>query len=443
MQSLHERRPAQARFIALVGFCVAFVVRTYWVIKIQSPYNSLYNDMAGYSERARTIAREWGPDPDPFSTFFPWGAHYFYRLEHILSGGYHNDVSVCVWNACAASIATPFAVLIASRLTTSRGPLWLLAAVSAFWHPEITFVGFFTSETPFNAAVVLASWAILRAVERGRGGFLVGLFCAWAFATRPQFAFTMVMCAPLVLFHKQERGRRWRLVAAAAIPLCVVVGYSAARFHHIKGYWSLISDNGPFQRLFADTKIGLITSHWTDKKGRYYSYGFSPPSKGPAGEMEKFDFEGYIADGEILDKKRKELTKDMTVGQRVARMNNNVRILFFGEPMWPEIGKADTPFRQRAQKVSKAIMRDYIRPLAWLGVIIGSLALRSQRRSFRVALAITVANVVTMIVAAAVYWGEPRYRVPYDAFLMILAAIAVDLLVVRVPRWAAATVRRR
>lgn len=429
--------------LAFAAFAVALAVRVYWILKVQSPYRSLYNDMVHYSEHARFLqTKEWGPDPERMAAFFPWGASYWYRLEHILSGGYENDVSVCVWNALTCAVATPCLVLIGARLTSSRAALVLLAIASALWHPQITFIGYFTSETPFIAAVLVASWCALRTVETGKGGFWLGLACAWAFATRPQFMLTMLLCAPLVLFHKQAAGRKWRMIASAAIPLALVMSFSAYRFHRLTGRWGLISENGPFQRLLGDTKIGVITSHWTDSKGRRWGYWFSPPSKGTTGEMEVFEFEGFIADPEILETKRKSLMKDVTLRQRVARWNYNVRILFWGEPMWPEVAQAKTPFRERCQKVFKAIVRDYVRPLAWLGAVVGSLALRSRGRGYRAAFAIAIANVVTMIVASALFWGEPRYRVPYDPFLLLLAMISVDLFVVRLPRALANRLRR-
>jgi hypothetical protein len=41
-----------------------------------------------------------------------------------------------------------------------------------------------------------------------------------------------------------------------------------------------------------------------------------------------------------------------------------------------------------------------------------------------------------MLVAAGLYYGEARYRVPYDCFLLLLSAVVVDVALGPLLRWA-------
>jgi hypothetical protein len=64
-------------------------------------------------------------------------------------------------------------------------------------------------------------------------------------------------------------------------------------------------------------------------------------------------------------------------------------------------------------------------PLAALGVLLG-------RRN--AALFVSAANAGTCIFAAAFFFGEGRYHVPYDPFFVLLATVGVYEVVRRVTR---------
>lgn len=425
--TIHDRAPGFVRVIALAAFVLAFVLRAYWVFKIQSPYGTLYNDMIGYSERARFLESEWGPRPERIYTFFPYGGHYYYRLEYLLAGGYTRERAVCLLQALTGALAVPPLVFMGARLVRSRLVLIALAVATTIWAPQIAFLGFFTSETPYILCFTLASWVTVRLLDTGKGGFWVGLLSGCAFAVRPQYLLTCLLALPLVyLFHRKRRKALRTAFVAFALPFALIVTYSSVRFHKITGRYGLISENGPFQRILGDTTIGLITSHWTEPDGRRYNYGFSPPSKFPAGETERFDFEGYIADPDILEAERKKRMRGVPLFKRAKRMVGNARILFEGKPLWPESNHATAGLRRHLQVNFRFFVRDGLAPLALLGAVLSAIFARFRSRRFALTAYVAVANCLTMLVAAALYYGEARYRVPYDSFLLLLGAVSVD-----------------
>ena len=435
--SVHDRAARFVRGVAVVAFAVALLLRLYWVLRIQSPYGTLYNDMIGYSERARFLEREWGPNPERIYTFFPFGGHYYYRLEFWLAGGYANERAVCILQAITGALTVPPLVFMGARLVRSRLVLVALALAGSIWAPQIAFLGFFTSETPYVLCFMLASWLTVRLLDTGKGAFWVGLACGCAFAVRPQFVLTCLLVVPLAVLYFRKRTRALgKMVIAAAIPFAVIVGYSAVRFHKITGRYGLISENGPFQRILGDTTIGLITSHWTEPDGRRYYYGFSPPSKFPAGETERFDFEGYIAEPSILEAERKKRMKGVPMLQRAKRMVSNAKILFHGKPLWPESNHATGGLRKALQVNFRFFVRDGIAPLALVGAFLSAILARYRTRRFTAAAYVAVANCATMLVAAGLYYGEARYRVPYDCFLLLLSAVVVDVALGPLLRWA-------
>jgi hypothetical protein len=104
----------------------------------------------------------------------------------------------------------------------------------------------------------------------------------------------------------------------------------------------------------------------------------------------------------------------MALGQRVVRWLGNVRLLFVDNALWPDSLHATDGWRQAGSSGSKSVLLAVLCPLALLGIA-------SCVRRPTVVLVVCTAHVLTMLVVAAFFFAEARYRVPYDMFLMLLA----------------------
>jgi hypothetical protein len=191
--------------------------------------------------------------------------------------------------------------------------------------------------------------------------------------------------------------------------LAVAVGYGAFRYHAISGRRGLISDNGAMMRLFADTGYSKVRS--SDK-----GYFFEPPSKVQAEEPRELLVTGYVGEPAPLERARRQEVERMTKAARVRRFAWNISLLFVDNELWPEnthLGGAPR-WRRVFNDVSKETMLAVVCPLALLGAL-------SCARRRRTTLVIAVAQVFTALVVAGFYFGECRYRVPWDGFFLLLA----------------------
>ena len=87
------RRPSRATVAAILVFAVAYALRMAWVTYVQSPFDAVFSDMAGYANRALQVAHGDGelyPSEPGAETIAPWdahcpvyspGAHYVYAAE--------------------------------------------------------------------------------------------------------------------------------------------------------------------------------------------------------------------------------------------------------------------------------------------------------------------------------------------------------------------------
>jgi hypothetical protein len=111
----------------------------------------------------------------------------------------------------------------------------------------------------------------------------------------------------------------------------------------------------------------------------------------------------------------------VSLRRKVERKLWNVSLLVAGNLPWPEsnyhdpihlVGTGLDWDRYALGEAYQDILQRVVLPLAAFGLLLG----RRNRL-----LLILAANVITAIVAAAFFFGEARYHIPYDPFLLLLA----------------------
>jgi hypothetical protein len=445
---IRVRRPTPATIAAVSVFIVAYAVRLVWVFHVDNPFHNVFSDMAGYVNRALQAAYGAAapvppaiPKPDahalmaaaagvdPWSApcpLYPPGAHMVYAAEfRIVGWPQHNAVAVmnCLWGAVVAPVALLLALRIVRRL-------WIAVPIGLFmglWYPLLAFCGFFSSEQPYAGALALSVWLLVRQIESGKSTVALGLASSVAYLIRPQIILTLAALAVvglIVLWRRPTRAPRLhvrRLAVAGAI-LGATVAWGAVRYHHLSGRLGLVSDNSTMTRLWADTNYGRIQAQWHAPDGHPMWFTFESPPKAATGLHRTLEFDGYIGDPVQIDRARRNEVFYMTFGERVGRWRQNVRLLFVDNALWPESDHQGTGWRKTADRVSSAILLFIIVPFALLGVI------WSFIRPTVVTL-IASAHAVTMLVVAAFFYAENRYRVPYDVVLIVLAVEGVRCVV--------------
>ena len=415
----HLRRPSPSTIAVVAVFAIALTARILWVSYVESPFDNIRSDMAGYVNRAHQAAYGEG-DPFPiFATLYPPGAHLVYAAEMKLVGWTHKDpilILHCLWGAVVA----PCTMLLALRVVPRLRVALVVGLAAALWYPAVAFSGFFSSEQPYAGAIAVSTWLLVRQIERGKNPVSLGVALSIAYLVRPQIILTVAalgLVGVYLLWRRPARAPRLRvgrLLVAGSI-LTAAVAFGAVRYHALSGRWGLISDNAAMTRVWADTNYGAIRSD----QGFY----FESPPKMELGERRELKVEGYIGDPATLDRARLDEVRRMSLQQRVVRWLGNVPLLFVHNALWPDSTNVDGGWREAWLDASKAVLLAVLCPLAILGIL-------SCLRRPSVVLVVCAAHVLTMLVVAAFFFAEARYRMPYDMFLMVLA-LAGALVVAR------------
>ena len=107
------------RVIALVTFLLAFAVRAYWVLRVQSPLAAVYSDMGGYVSRAEMLIKGITPGEPRILALWPWGPHAIFALEFTIFGR-QGAVGIGLTHAFIGALTAPCAALLTARFVPSR-----------------------------------------------------------------------------------------------------------------------------------------------------------------------------------------------------------------------------------------------------------------------------------------------------------------------------------
>ena len=410
---MKARAPSGVLGIALASFVVAFAVRFYWVLHVQSPLDAEYSDMGGYVARAEGLLARVVPDDPRLLTTYPFGTHTILALE-FLALGRHSGRAIAVAHALVGAIPAACVPFLMVRLVPRRWAAALAGGLVALWYPQVCFTGFFLSEIWFSAAIALHACFVARDFRRVPGQIATSLISSIAFVVRPQFLMTWLLemaGRTLVLLRRRGVLGTVRSLVWLILPMALTLAACSVRLHALAGHWGLIAESG-INRVWADTDICKLEAHWQTPNGSEYNYWFSPPSKQPCPQSGSISFTGFIADSKILDAIRAKRLRGVPWWRRLSRMASNVDLLIDRNLPWPETNYREPPWRLALQEDFRALFKFVIFPLCLLGLVLGP----RNRTTL-----ILAANLTTVVVAAAIFFGEARYHVPYDPFAIVLA----------------------
>ena len=411
---MKARAPSGVFGIALASFVVAFAVRLYWVLHVQSPLDAEYSDMGGYVARAEGLLARFVPEDPRLLTVYPFGTHGILALE-FLTLGRHSGRAIAVAHALVGAVPAACIPFLMVRLVPRRWAAALAGGLVALWYPQVCFTGFFLSEIWFSAAIALHACFVAYDVRRKSGQLCAGVLASIAFFVRPQFLLTWLFemgGRTLVLLRRRGVLGTVRGVAWLTLPMALTLAACSVRLHALAGHWGIIADNGNINKVWAETDICKLEAHWQTPSGGEFNYWFSPPSKQPCPDSRGVKFTGFIGDAKILDGIRAKRLRGVPWWQRVARMASNVDLLIDRNLPWPESNYRDPPWRGVLQVQFAAALKFVVLPLCALGLLLGP-----RNATLR----ILAANLLTAVIAAAIYFGEARYHVPYDPFAIVLA----------------------
>jgi hypothetical protein len=400
------------------AFAVAAILggalfRLLWVLVFHQPFDFMYSDMAGYVGRGVRLA-EGGPF-ERYDAFYPPGTHFLlggiFRVFGHDQGGLW--AAAAVWGTLSA--AAPFFMWRVARLLLSPVAAALTAVFTAAWPLHATSAGYFLSETPSLAFLLASLWAAYAAFgRRGRSAaglaVLAGVLGGVAVSMRPQFLLNLAIVAAVWLFVRRD----YRRVALAAAGCALVV--AGALLHN-----SLVADKptGISENTGVTLFIGQCDVH-TVRAANDAQFG--PPPANLLGRGRIYHFpDRDIWDQGFFFAQAADCIRD-NGWSHGSLLGRHVLDMAYTTVIWPQVNE---PALRQPLKIANLV---YILMLP--AVLIGTLLLirERRRRHERAGELDLLLQLLTALVTALVFFGDPRFRMPYDFFgLALLGAVVADL----------------
>lgn len=407
---------SRSRLALVTG--VALAIRLVYGLFVHPPFSFLKSDASGYLTRAQELLDgKWTPDPQ--ATFFPYGTHYLLAAALGLTGRAEWGVSLA-W-ALFATAAVTFTFLAAERILVGSPRAALVVGLAlALYPPWIEHAGFALSETPTAFCVALSTWAAARLAQEGRlrDAVTLGVALAIGVALRPQILVSAGLLAVVFLWRRRAlAGASLRALAVAALPLVLVLAFSAGRMRHHTGHLGLVSTNGAFNYALGRCHAHTLSAEETPRSG------YQPPSflrlwrfREKSGVDPIPALDPAISPELSFDGKLWEEAPARALAQRCVAVTGPVRqakyslshllLLWAYNVPWPTTGPV-------------AMAASIAHPIVLLPGLLVALA-RALRERHVLAL-LLAAHVFALFAVAMVFFGEARLRLPYDGVIVTLA----------------------
>ena len=395
-------------------------VRLVWGLFFHAPLNYVYSDMGGYVERAIRVAT--GGALSRFDTFYPPGTHLLLALPLWVFGHGRRGMWVAsVFWFLLSALVPLLAWRVALRLV-SRPAAAITATLCAIWPLFITYGGFFLSEIPSIVFLLLTLWLAMRAAEAtGRAAVvaaaLAGLSGGAALAIRPQLVLNVAI-AGLILLRK--RDHRVRVAAFAGLGLIIPVAAVLALNAGAAGRFVGISENGGLNFFQGHCPVNTVTTG-NPSTGFYV---FASPVVVQSNRGLDYVFPTHLAwEQSYFFRQGLRCIKNNPAGQ-FSVVARNVADLGITSVPWPQSEERG--------------LRRFVRPANLIysillpSILVASifLARRKRKEGRRAGEWVLIAHLLAVLPTAVVFYGDPRFRVPYDVFgLALVGALIAETLV--------------
>lgn len=400
-----ERRHLLRLAAPAAVFLLALGVRLLFVCGYHSPADYVFSDMRVYEHGAQNLL---SGTLSAWDTFTPVGYPALVAVVYWLGG---DAFVVGVLQALLGALTVLIAWWLAARSYAHPAAALAVGLVCAVHVPAVFYTGFLLTETLFSFLVMAGTWVLMKGFDRSsRWGFvLCGLILGYAATVRPN---VLVFLPAVPLVARLALGR-WKdaaaaslwLAAAFAVPVATVAAHNA----RLVGVPTLATNGGlNFYLNFAAVR-GVL---YRDERG---VHGITPIPNlywYPGGDYEETVTVPFYADAHYF-RRGVELLRERPARVAVTARNLVESSGIGRQGYWPGDGR---------------VIQTHRRAFFFLGVLPGLAGVvllgfrRRYARAENLPLVVCAGLVLSTLITLMFFLGDPRIRVPFDPFLILLAA---------------------
>jgi len=404
---------------ALISIVAGVIVRVVAVV-LHPPLNYDYSDIHGYVTRAMRLAD--GVHLNRFDTFFPPGTHILLALPFKIFGTGRTGLwaASVLWVLLSSAVpllAWRFALRVMSPKAAA-----VTAALCAFWPIYIAYGGYFMSEIP-SVVALLATLCLAFRVRDETGtrriffAAATGVVAGASLAIRPQLGLNVAIAAVTMFGVRRSARAAAAAVVGLAIPLAAVLALNFSAAHTFVG----LSENGGLNFFQGHCPVHDVRT----SKAAVGELDFASPVVVQENRGRDYDFPGHIAwEQSFFFRQGLDCIRSDGIGHVVV-LARNVADLGITSVPWPP---STDPGLHRFVKPANLVFSWTLPSIIVLAIAYASGRRKEVRRAATGAgwadrPGLLVAHLLCVFPTAIVFYGDPRFRVPYDVFGLGLAAM--------------------
>ncbi len=402
--------------IALGAVIVGVAIRAAWVLSLHPPLEYVYSDMKGYVDRAAELAT--GMPLDRYDAFYPPGTQWLLALPLFVFGFDRTGLWAAAVLWWALSAFTPLAIWRFARYHLTIPAAAITAVLVALYPLQIAYSGFFLSETPAIALLTGSLWLAARAAASGRARGLLGagLLGGLAVANRPALIANL-----LVALVSLPSAARRRAIAALGGGVALVLLLVIAHNSIAAGKATFISENSGLTFWLGHCDVRTVKAG-DPRVGPYFEFAAPPALERGSGKDYVFP-DRAAWDQDFFYGLAFDCIRNDGVGHLRALARGVLDMTLTSMP-WPMSQEPDLGSRIAfVNRLFSAALPFILYGAVWL--------IRERRRRAEPAgEAVMLAHFACVLVTALLFFGDPRFREPYDVFALALAAALIARLLV-------------
>lgn len=396
------------------------LLRLIYVLVLHPPTRHVYSDMQGYVQRA--LNRVAGGPENIGDSLYPPGTSMLFATLHRLDTSSGLTV-IAQW---LLSLGTMAGVWVIARALYGNRVAVLALVATTLYLPLFHYAGLFLAENPFTFCLMAAYACLIKAIAASRPigtawwAIAAGLMAGLAASLKATILLPVAVTGVVVIVWLIRNRRRGALTLALGVLLglgLLLLPLAERCTRLAEGHFCLVSTNTGMNALMGHA--GEYAEFvWVDP-ARNSTYSFTSPSAPMRGYTApvRLAFGAYDVPANVAELHTR-IAADPAAAVRWSL--RNVADLFVGRDFWPGAVYQQRNWSRAYQWIAQWLLLPLA--LAWL-IYRAPRLIRLRDDSLAEWLLLT--PLLGLMLTAFISLGELRFRIPFDGFLIILAAQAL------------------